>query len=367
MFGRTAAWDGVSRDEARVRRGFWDKARRVARKLPFAEDLLAAYYCAFDRQTPAAGEGRADGRACLFRAAGRLHARYPAAARLWRRRAGTGDGACAWSPATSATSIARRRGRRWRAGLTSRARRAAPHGGRPSTSRARWTRRRRISASRQFDAAEKICARVLKAQPKFFDALHLDGRAQARGRKAGGGARSFWNPPPSSIRSRRNSCPISPARLRRSTAMRRRWRPSTKHSAGAGQSGSCSTAAATCCLSLTAADEAIAVFERALAIEPRFLNARASLGNALCAARATSRRRCTHYDAVLAVHPSHAETHYNRANALASLGRNADALAAYAQALALRDRIIHARRSAAASPCRRSTGTRRRSTFSARC
>jgi uncharacterized membrane protein YkvA (DUF1232 family) len=26
--------------------------RRVAARLPFAEDLLAAYYCAFDRQSP---------------------------------------------------------------------------------------------------------------------------------------------------------------------------------------------------------------------------------------------------------------------------------------------------------------------------
>jgi uncharacterized membrane protein YkvA (DUF1232 family) len=34
------------------KREFWNKARRVARKLPFAEDLLAAYYCAFDRATP---------------------------------------------------------------------------------------------------------------------------------------------------------------------------------------------------------------------------------------------------------------------------------------------------------------------------
>jgi uncharacterized membrane protein YkvA (DUF1232 family) len=39
-------------DEARVRLGFWRKAKRVAGKLPFAEDLLAAYYCAFDRETP---------------------------------------------------------------------------------------------------------------------------------------------------------------------------------------------------------------------------------------------------------------------------------------------------------------------------
>src|SRR5882757_5693007 len=41
-----------ARDEETVRRGFWKKARRVAARLPFAEDLLAAYYCAFDRDTP---------------------------------------------------------------------------------------------------------------------------------------------------------------------------------------------------------------------------------------------------------------------------------------------------------------------------
>jgi uncharacterized membrane protein YkvA (DUF1232 family) len=39
-------------DEARLRRRFWDKAARLAAHLPFAEDLLAAYYCAFDRATP---------------------------------------------------------------------------------------------------------------------------------------------------------------------------------------------------------------------------------------------------------------------------------------------------------------------------
>jgi uncharacterized membrane protein YkvA (DUF1232 family) len=36
----------------RVQSEFWRKARRVAAGLPFAEDLLAAYYCAFDRATP---------------------------------------------------------------------------------------------------------------------------------------------------------------------------------------------------------------------------------------------------------------------------------------------------------------------------
>jgi uncharacterized membrane protein YkvA (DUF1232 family) len=39
-------------EDRRLRREFWSKARRVAGNLPFAEDLLAAYYCAFDQATP---------------------------------------------------------------------------------------------------------------------------------------------------------------------------------------------------------------------------------------------------------------------------------------------------------------------------
>jgi uncharacterized membrane protein YkvA (DUF1232 family) len=44
--------DKFARDEETVRRGFWNKLRRLGARLPFAEDLLAAYYCAFDRDTP---------------------------------------------------------------------------------------------------------------------------------------------------------------------------------------------------------------------------------------------------------------------------------------------------------------------------
>lgn len=40
------------RREEKVRTQFWDKFRRVAGKLPFADDLAAAYYCAFDSRTP---------------------------------------------------------------------------------------------------------------------------------------------------------------------------------------------------------------------------------------------------------------------------------------------------------------------------
>jgi uncharacterized membrane protein YkvA (DUF1232 family) len=57
-FGQSAWWGQGgfeargAREAERVRREFWQKARRVAAGLPFAEDLLAAYYCAFDHATP---------------------------------------------------------------------------------------------------------------------------------------------------------------------------------------------------------------------------------------------------------------------------------------------------------------------------
>jgi uncharacterized membrane protein YkvA (DUF1232 family) len=44
--------DRLAEDRDSVRKRFWVKLKRVAAKLPFAEDLLAAYYCAFDKQTP---------------------------------------------------------------------------------------------------------------------------------------------------------------------------------------------------------------------------------------------------------------------------------------------------------------------------
>jgi uncharacterized membrane protein YkvA (DUF1232 family) len=40
------------RDRARVDDGFWPKVRRVARRIPFLDELLAAYYCAIDPKTP---------------------------------------------------------------------------------------------------------------------------------------------------------------------------------------------------------------------------------------------------------------------------------------------------------------------------
>ena len=42
----------ATRDEDGVRRDFWAKLKRVARQIPFAEDIAAAYFCTLDPNTP---------------------------------------------------------------------------------------------------------------------------------------------------------------------------------------------------------------------------------------------------------------------------------------------------------------------------
>lgn len=52
---RTAFWHREKTEESRdetLRRNFWRKLGVVLAQVPFAEDLLTAYYCAFDRATP---------------------------------------------------------------------------------------------------------------------------------------------------------------------------------------------------------------------------------------------------------------------------------------------------------------------------
>lgn len=40
------------RQERQVRARFWPTLKRAVRQIPFSRDLIAAYYCAIDRQTP---------------------------------------------------------------------------------------------------------------------------------------------------------------------------------------------------------------------------------------------------------------------------------------------------------------------------
>ena len=53
-FARTAfpRPDDDEGDENALRRNFWRKLGRVVAQIPFAADLLAAYYCALDLETP---------------------------------------------------------------------------------------------------------------------------------------------------------------------------------------------------------------------------------------------------------------------------------------------------------------------------
>ena len=51
-FARAEFWRGEDNDDSSLRRSLWRKLKRVATHIPFAEELLAAYYCAFDRNTP---------------------------------------------------------------------------------------------------------------------------------------------------------------------------------------------------------------------------------------------------------------------------------------------------------------------------
>lgn len=46
----SGAADKPAEDE--VREKFWHTAKKAARQVPFMEELVAAYYCALDRETP---------------------------------------------------------------------------------------------------------------------------------------------------------------------------------------------------------------------------------------------------------------------------------------------------------------------------
>jgi uncharacterized membrane protein YkvA (DUF1232 family) len=51
-FDRTAFWPRDDIDLTGLRHAFWRTLGTGVARISFAEDLLAAYYCAFDRDTP---------------------------------------------------------------------------------------------------------------------------------------------------------------------------------------------------------------------------------------------------------------------------------------------------------------------------
>lgn len=48
---------GAPASEAEVREKFWRTAKRAARHVPFMEEVVAAYYCALDKDTPLRAKG----------------------------------------------------------------------------------------------------------------------------------------------------------------------------------------------------------------------------------------------------------------------------------------------------------------------
>lgn len=63
-FAQTAT--GQDDGDDTLRRSFWRKAGRFAARIPFSEDLLAAYYCAFDHNTPLKVKGTLVGALAYF-------------------------------------------------------------------------------------------------------------------------------------------------------------------------------------------------------------------------------------------------------------------------------------------------------------
>lgn len=63
----TANTFGTARgDDPSLPRRFWRKIAGVGARIPFAEDILAAYYCAFDRSTPVQVKGTLIGAIAYF-------------------------------------------------------------------------------------------------------------------------------------------------------------------------------------------------------------------------------------------------------------------------------------------------------------
>lgn len=89
-------------------------------------------------------------------------------------------------------------------------------------------------------------------------------------------------------------------------------------------------------------DEAIDSYDRALALRPRYPEAHSNRGNALKElARFEEALAC--HDAAIGLDPGYAEAHYNRGNVLTELKRFEEALESYDRAIALRPTYAEAR------------------------
>jgi tetratricopeptide (TPR) repeat protein len=193
----------------------------------------------------------------------------------------------------------------------------------------------------RLDDADKLCTRVLKAAPDWFDALHLAGLVKLDAGKAAAAQMLLAKALKLNPRS-----PQVLANLARTLSALNRddEAMATLDQALAMAPDSVDTIniRGNVLLKLNRADEAVAAFERVLTLAPQFLGARANLGTAL-ARLGRFEEALTQYDALLAMHPAQPELLVNRGSALTSLGRLDEAVEAFDRALALRPDYVKAR------------------------
>jgi tetratricopeptide (TPR) repeat protein len=181
--------------------------------------------------------------------------------------------------------------------------------------------------------AEKLYARVLKAAPDNFDALHLLGLTKAQSGQMGEAHRlmsAAVKINPDALDAWLNLANVLHALKRDTDALAsldkalalRPGNVNALHNRG------------NALLTLARPAEALAEFDQVLAQQPRHVEALLNRGVAL-AALSRNQDALAAIDAALALAPNHPGALYNRGNALAALGRDAEALAAFDRAVTL--------------------------------
>jgi tetratricopeptide (TPR) repeat protein len=181
--------------------------------------------------------------------------------------------------------------------------------------------------------AEKLYARILKAAPGNFDALHLLGLIKAQNGQMGEAFRlmsAALKVNPNSPDVLMNFANVLHALKRDAEALTsldkalalRPDDPAILHHRG------------NALLVLDRPADALPCFEQVLAREPRHIEALLNRGTTLATLNRPQEALAA-IDAALALASNHPGAHYNRGNALTALGRNTEAVLAFDRALAL--------------------------------
>jgi len=180
--------------------------------------------------------------------------------------------------------------------------------------------------------AEKLYARVLKAEPGNFDALHLLGSLKAQSGQMGEALRLITAA--LKVNPRASDALVNLANVLHSLK-RDGEALDCLDKALAINPGDMQalTNRGNALLALGRPQEAVANFEQVLAREPRHVDALLNRGSALAALGRTT-AALADFDAALALAPGQPGILYNRGNALSDLGRYPEALAAFDLALA---------------------------------